>query len=514
MKSVAVGTRSEPVDPNARTPAGTQRRWTIAILGVILVAAGWLRFADLGKLSFWADEFPHAIAARNLIAHGSPELPSGRQYRRAYLQTIADAGSMRAFGENEKAARIPSAVVGVITVVGVWFVARRRFGETAALASAAVLAVMPMHVAHSRSARFYAGFALSYGAAAALSTRALETRSKRAAIGAVVAFGIALHLQVEAATLLLPLICWAVYLRAKSPEHHASLGKAAAALAGLGVGATLVIALVPPLREGATWLLDNLPGMELKPGLHFDTLGKLFGVISWWAWIPLAPAVIVGLRRADRNGVAVALQVLVPAVALAVLFAPTTDRGIGFRYLFYLMPILAVAVGVGVAELAGLVGKRGAAAVTAVIVAVLVVAGGPTVWGLPSEPHPGREIPRPNWNAATAIVKAQGHTGDAILSTSPLAPAWALGRCADWIRTRAAADAFLDGGRDIYCNSPLVTDEESLRAYLRAHPRGWVIADPGQWRSIVDPGGRAYIERTATRVDPGDGSILLWRWGV
>ena len=508
MGAVAVGTKSgsggrsydEHREPSSNGLA-------VVLLVVVLVGAGWLRFSDLGKLSFWADEYPHAIAARNLIHHGKPELPSGRQYRRAYGQTIVVAGSMLLFGENEAAARIPSAVIGLISVAAVWFVARRRFGEIAALSSAAVLAVMPMHVAHSRSARFYAAFALAYGAAAVLSTRALESRSKRSAIGAVLAFGLAFHLQVEAATLLLPLVCYAVYLRAKSPEHRASLGKAAAALILLGVGATVVIAVVPPLRDGASWLLDHLPGMELKPGLHFDTLGRLFGVISWWAWIPLVPAVIVGLRRAGRSGVALALQLLVPAVALAVLFSPTTDRGIGSRYLFYLLPMLAVAVGVGVAELVGLVAKRRAVSFAAVLVAAVVVAGGPTVWGLPSAPHPGREIPRPNWKAATAIVKTRGDRSDALLSTSPLAPAWTLGRCADWIRTADAAETFLDGGRDIYCNSPLVPDEAALVAYIRAHPRGWVIADPGQWLTIVDPAARAYIERTATPVDPGDDSI-------
>lgn len=514
--SIVVGSKSEHIDTTPPpSAAGRPQRWALIALGAVLVVAGWLRFADLGRLSFWADEFPHAIAARSLIHEGSPLLPSGRHYRRAFLQTAAVAGSMRALGENETAARIPSAVVGLVTVAGVWLVTRRRFGDAAALASAGVLTVLPLHVAHSRSTRFYAAFALAYAAAAALGTRALETRSKRTTLAALAAFGLALHLQVEAATLVLPLICYAVYLRARSPEHHASLGRAAAVLAGLGVGAVLVIAVVPPLRDGASWLLDHLPGLELKPGLHFDTLGKLFGVVSWWAWIAIAPAAIVGLRRAGKSGVALALHLMVPALALAILFAPTLERGISSRYLFYLMPFLAVIAGVGAAEIVGWMTKRQtASAVMGVVVAALIVAGGATAWRIPSASHPGKIIPRPNWNAATSIVKTQGLRSDAILSTSPLAPAWSLGRCADWMRTRQAAETFLENGRDIYCGSSFVPDDAALTEYLRVHARGWVIADPAQWNAIVDPAARARIERIAQPINVGDRTILVWRWGA
>jgi 4-amino-4-deoxy-L-arabinose transferase-like glycosyltransferase len=514
MTSAELATKAETGLPDG-AGRGAPRGWAIALLAIIVVAAGWLRFADLGRLSFWADEFPHAIAARSLIHDGRPLLPSGREYRRAYLQTIAVAGSMRVFGENERAARLPSSAVGLLTVIGVWLVARRRFGDVAALAGAAALAVLPLHVAHSRSARFYAAFALAYFAAAVLGTRALESRSKRTTAAAVVAFGLALHMQIEAATLLLPLICYAVYLRAVSPEHHASLGRTAGLLAAIGAGAVLVIVVVPPLREGAAWLIDHLPGLRLKPGIHLDTLGKLFGVVSWWAWMPLAPAAIAGLRRAERAGVALALNLLVPAVALAVLFAPTTERGISSRYLFYLFPFLATVVGIGAAQLLSWAARRDGApqAIVAAVLASAIIAGGPTVWKLPASAHPGKAIPRPNWDAATTVVMTLGKRGDAIVSTSPLAPAWALGRCADWIREAAAAETFLEDGRDIYCRSEFISDDAKLSEYLQDHPRGWVIADPAQWNSVVDPAARAHIERIATPVAVEDRTILVFRWG-
>jgi 4-amino-4-deoxy-L-arabinose transferase-like glycosyltransferase len=502
-------------------PAERPQRWALVALGVILLAGGWLRFAELGKLSFWADEFPHAIAARSLNHTGRPTLPSGREYRRALAQTVAVAGSMRIFGENESAARVPSAVVGLATIAGVWFVARRRFGEGAALGAAAVLAVMPLHIAHSRSARFYAAFALAYGAAAALGTRALEKGSKRAAFGGLAAFAVALHLQIEAAILVLPLFCYALYLWGRAPEHRGSLGRMAAGLAAAGIVAVVVIAVAPPLRHGATWLIDHLPGLELSPGLHLDTLGKVFGVVSWWAWIPAVPAAIAGIRRAGPSGAALLFNLLVPAVLLAILFKPTTARGISARYLFFLVPLVAMLAGIAAADLARRAaslrgrteGRTALIATGAAMVGVFAVAGVTTVWKIPGEAHPSTIIPRPNWNAATTIVRERGRAGDALLSTSPLAPAWALGRCADWIRETSAAETALEDGRDIYCASELIPDEAAARAYLAGHPRGWLIADPLQWSGIVDPAARAFLERSATRVDVGDRSVLLWRWG-
>src|SRR5439155_24722472 len=177
--------------------------------------------------------FPQAVAARSLLADGRPELPSGREYRRALGQTFAVAASMRVFGENETGARIPSAVVGLITIPLVWLAVRRRFGEAAGLAAAAVVAVMPLHVAHSRSARFYAAFVLAYGLAAVLGSRAIKTRSWRTGVIGVGAFAVAMHLQVAAVVLVAPLVAYALLAWRTAPDRErVGRGRALAVLGG------------------------------------------------------------------------------------------------------------------------------------------------------------------------------------------------------------------------------------------------------------------------------------------
>ena len=520
MSSLELRSPARPAGPERRG-ANTRRAlpWTLIALSLLIVAGGYLRFASLGRLSLWADEFPHAIAAKSMIAGHGPVLPSGNEYRRAYAQTAAVAASMKVFGENEAAARLPSAVVGLATIPLMWLVVRRRFGETAAIAAAAVVAVMPLHVAHSRSARFYAAFVLAYGVAAVLCSRAIATRSWRAGVGGLAAFAVALHLQVAGIVLVAPLALYGLLAWRSAPEGERH-GRALTMLgfAGLVVAGTLVIAVVPGIRDGFVRIVRHpVPDLSLDPGLHLATLGNLFGLVAWWAWIPLIPAVIAGLRRAGLDGWNLALHLVVPPLLLAVLFRSADGPGLDRRYLVHFAPFLAAAVGVGVAEIVRFLWRKrpafAAAPVVALVAGALSVSGVLGVWGLPSASHPGRVIPRPNWKAAAAAIRAAGGTHDAILGTEPLALAWSLGRCGDWLRTTAAAAPFMDGDHDILCGSELVPDAAATIRYLQTHPRGWVVADPTSWNRLVSPAARAVIETASRRVIVGDDTVLVFRWG-
>ena len=514
---------SEVVPPGAAAdPSRRPGLVVVAIVALLIVAGGWLRFASLGRHSFWADEFPHAVGARSLIHEGSPRLHSGRDYRRALPQTIAVAASMRAFGENERAARLPSAIIGLATIPLLWLVVRRRFGETTALASATAVAVMPLHVAHSRSARFYAAFIVAYGITAVLASHALESRSRRAAVWAGIAFASAMLLQVLALIVLAPLAVHALWLwHRSSGDERRARGRVILLAAAAVAAVAIVMMSIPSVRDSSLRLLrEPVPGLRFGPGVHLDTIFRPFAVVSWWAWIPLAPLALLGLRRAGRAGALLGLYLIAPVVLIASLFESTTSAGVGSRYFLHFLPFVATVAGVACTEgarlAAGLLrrtaGDRVARPV-AVAAAALAVAGIAGVWKTPGEAHPTKVIPRPNWNAAGAVIRANERPGDALLSTSPLAMSWVTGRCGQWLREAAAARVYMVDGRDIYCGTRLLPDRASVERYLRAHPRGWVVADPKQWLGLVDPDAAALIESTARRVDAGDPSVLLLRWG-
>ena len=59
-------------------------------------------------------------------------------------------------GDSEFAARFPSAVASILTVVLVFALARRIFGPAAGLATAVVVTVNPFQIWHAQTVRMYA----------------------------------------------------------------------------------------------------------------------------------------------------------------------------------------------------------------------------------------------------------------------------------------------------------------------------------------------------------------------
>jgi hypothetical protein len=512
------GPRSSP-----RGPRRPRLGVAVAAAGIAALAA-WLRLADLGRLSFWSDEYPHVFAGRSLIAEGRPLLPSGREYRRALLQTAAVGASMRLLGEGEAAARLPSALAGAATVPLLWLAARRRFGDAAALGAAAVLAIMPAHVAHARSARFYAAFALAYAATALFASRWL--RRRRAADGAAAAasFAVAFHLQPLAVLVVVPLAVDATIGWRRAAGSLRARGGAGLALLA-GVAATL-LALAPGTAEGLGHAVRRpVPGVELDPGLRLATLGRLFAFVQpAWAWALLGPAAVVGLRRAGRDGIALACHAVLPALLLAVGYRTATPGdALNARYLLHLAPALALLAGVGVGALLGWArvavreGPRGpgrsriAPALAVAGLATAAAVGLRAALPMPGAPHPGPVIPRPDWRLAAAVVGPRLAPGDALVSTHPLAVAWYLGRCPLWLRAPALAAPYMEGERDVYCGTTLLPDAEAVNRLLAERPAGWVIAD-ASWDRWVDPAARALVETRLERVPLEDPTLLVFRW--
>lgn len=490
-------------------------RWiALALLVAIMAAGAWLRLAHLGKLSMWSDEFPHAIAGRSLADEGRPLLPSGREYRRGLLQTVAVGTSIRAFGASDTAARIPSAALGIATILALWITVRRRFGDGVALAAAAVLAVMPLHVAHSRSARFYAAFTLAYSGAAFFGARALRTGAASDGVVAAVSLMVALHLQPLGALIVAPFAADAAVLFFTSEgDERRRRGRVLLLIATLA--AVAAVAILAGIRDQVAGFLEApVPGVELGPALRGATIGRTLGQVGPWIWIVLGPAILYGLRRTGRDGAAVCLHALLPALILSLLYRRVDgpSEALNARYLLHLMPALAVVVGLGMAELVRISRSRGGVALaSSVALAAASVAGAPSVIGLPRAEHPGPVIPRPNWRAAAAIVRSDARPGDALLATHPLAMSWYVGRCGMWLRSAERASPYLEGERDVYCGTVVVSDIDAVRRIISTHARGWVVADAA-WSQFVEPGVRRFIEGHMDRPPLADRSVMVYRW--
>jgi hypothetical protein len=115
-------------------------------------------FAGLGRLPLLEpDEGRNAEVAREMLVSGDWITPHYNTF--AYLDKPAVffwlvAGSFKIAGISEWAARFPSALMALGTMLLTWFMARRMLGEAAGLRAAIIWATMPLVIIFSRTVIF------------------------------------------------------------------------------------------------------------------------------------------------------------------------------------------------------------------------------------------------------------------------------------------------------------------------------------------------------------------------
>jgi 4-amino-4-deoxy-L-arabinose transferase-like glycosyltransferase len=125
---------------------------------LLLVAAAVLFFAGLGRLPLIEpDEGRNAEVGREMLASGdwiTPHFNGFAVLDKPAVYFWMVAASLKAFGISEGAARVPSALMGMSTMLLVWFLARRMFGDSAGLRAGLVFAACPLALVLAREVIF------------------------------------------------------------------------------------------------------------------------------------------------------------------------------------------------------------------------------------------------------------------------------------------------------------------------------------------------------------------------
>lgn len=121
------------------------------------LAAGWLRFRDLGGPSLWLDEILNVDITAKARALPLTSWLIGFERENGPLYFLQQLAGESLFSDVERSARFFPAVIGTCTVPLFYFVVRAIAGSrrTAFIASL-LLAVSPFHVYYSREGRTYA----------------------------------------------------------------------------------------------------------------------------------------------------------------------------------------------------------------------------------------------------------------------------------------------------------------------------------------------------------------------
>ena len=157
---------------------GTHRRgtaWVWMLLGLILVAAAWLRFTGLERESRWTDEYFETISY-----YYPPQYTVLNSWRSAQppLGALMGWAAVR-IDDSLRGMRAPAAVFGVLSVGLCFLLVRKLSSAPAGLIAAALLAFSPLHFRMSQTARPYTICVAAFILMLWMLARALEQPDRR-----------------------------------------------------------------------------------------------------------------------------------------------------------------------------------------------------------------------------------------------------------------------------------------------------------------------------------------------
>lgn len=398
--------------------AGERRE--LALVALVTVVGGYLRFSDLGRQSFWIDELVTVDLLTKPLSGMFAALPTSESSPPLYY-VLAWLWA-RAAGTDEVALRSLSALLGTATIPVAYAAGRALLSRLGGLVAASLAAASPLLVWYSQEARAYALFVLLAALSFVFFVRALDDPSTRtlgwwaAASSASLLthyFGVFL-VAAEAALLLAR--------HRRRPTYIATAGIAGVGLAVLPLaghqavfGSSSWVRMVDlPLRaEDALrqLVLPSPPTIWAGAGVPEDHLR------SWW--IPaiallgaaLLTVLALGSRRQQRRTLVAfgvgATALGAPLVLSVVATVATGGRGDVFLYRNVIgawLPLTLVVAAACTARRAGVLGLLAAAALVSWSLAV--------VFDVRTSPR----LQRDDWRA---LSRALSRPGDQLVVLSP-----------------------------------------------------------------------------------------------
>ncbi len=536
-------------------PADSTRGLALAVTILIIVLASWGRLVDLGGAPFWTDELNHHYAAQSMAAGRGPVLPSGEQYTRGIVITQMIAWTQTWVVDAEAAARLPSALFGIVALVLMAVAGWVIGGPWVAVWATALLAIYPEAVYQSRTARFYT-FQLCLGivglfsiwkATCATHIGAASTRRLSAQWGwlavAGLSFAVATHVQ---ATTLSVLVATGVWLALAASAAVWRLGKAALrtdASVQLVVGGAVILLLVAILGDTRSLLIDLWKQSQwvaswTEAGDSRFYLWSLAGHLPWVAAL-LPVMVIAVLVRAPSTGLLLVCWYVVP-FALHSFVLPWK----GERYFLLPLPALFLLTGLAATWALGalrdsMAAVRPARGLPPVLMSAFTagVIGAVALWSIAMLPAFTKFRQRftsvalpSDWKAAAVVLAARpGSDSLPIGSADALMALHFVGRVdfgvqpglLDFVVPATAshpqprfAPISDDAPRDFYTAVPVLVSADAIRTAYARFGAVIVLADP-HFPRMMDASLRDVLQRDAEDLCHGkcDGvRPYLWRF--
>ena len=507
---------------------------TVFLLGIVLAGFA-LRSAYLLNSHPFIDEFTTILAARAILQHGLPVLPSGLFYEHGLLFSYLDTAFVALAPWLEPlvgqkalfiAARLPSLLIATVTIPLLYRIGRQTVSPWAGLAAAALLAFSPEGMVWGGRARMYAlaqllvlvlGFLVYEGSRG-------KGRARLRWMALVVLLATLLT-QFGAIILVPPLVIsalvigWLTRPAGTAPWfwRRATLVEGAALAAVIGL-AVWVKRLGQPLgapRLGSQGIVGTLAEMwntiSYQAGLALNGQDALeFGArqfgVPHHIWLTVV-AVAGGLAAlalwtyARRGTVALGdgchwtlylwLIVGLPVVEMVTLLEPWRRNP---RYLVMILPWFYLLVAAGLYQISNLKWQMSRRRILGfeisylVFVILVISFVGLQAYGTWVDLDIAYRTPEPAYEEAFQYVAGRRQPGDVVLTMNTSAAGLILGDV-DYFALQQDAEQFLlsaphaegDTGDirpvDRWMGAPWVGTAADLNQVLEEHPRAWFVVD-------------------------------------
>jgi 4-amino-4-deoxy-L-arabinose transferase-like glycosyltransferase len=531
----------------------------LVLLMMVLVMTGLsIRLINLGEPGFASDESFHVFSAKSILDTGEPKLPSGMPYKRALLYTKLVAFSFKLFGVNEFAARLPSAVLGTLTIVLIFFVGRAFFGTPAGVISALLYTVSPFAIIWARECRMYTIFQFFYlfgmftfysGFESSrpdnirqtdptkpwYSTREFITRSKVWGIDfkwltlAGVLFYISLKFHSLTSLFGVSLIAYLLLMTLLSSSKNYFQGEtknkylfSMIMLIFLGLlGLVMSPRLFYFIKNLFLWAPGWSSGMSFNPIYYLTFLGST-------AVFPIGAFFVVGsiqiIIRGHKPGLYSLVSVVVPIMIISLI--PSGARGT--RYIYHIFPIVILIAGYSLSLLLkyesemlsnllsrNYISKYAPIISGGLLATFLLLISAPwinyiyrfTADYYHEEAQLGTQYR--NWKDACIYVKEAIEPEDIIITTEALtASFYDCGDIKYALTKRTGSESRLEGIKKI-------RTLDDLKKVISENPRGWIIIDASRFNSkrYISKKIRDFMSQNLSSliIDP-HGTMIVFSW--
>lgn len=389
-----------------------KRVYQYALLVCILFIAAALRIYKLGYWSMWIDEIytinraqAHFVDPVQVLRNlpGTLWLP---------VSVILTSISLNWFGVSELSARLPSVLIGIVSIPLLYIPTRKLFGVGAALFLAVLLAVSPWHLFWSQNARFYTALMLFYALAAFSFYFALERNRPILFAAFYILFYFALSERLIAAFILPVIFLYLVALWIFRFELPQGFTRKNLLLFSAPILLGLVFELFRFAASGAsfmTYFVEAFGEQQVE-----DPARLLISIIYNIGFPIVALGTLAGLYlvlKRNRAGLFLLLSAVVPVISLVLLNPIVFTKD---RYVFVTLTFWLILVAYAIREVVSQADGLGKILSIGLLLVLLADAAGANV--LYYHVNNGN---RRDWRTAFELVKQKSQSSDIVVAWWP-----------------------------------------------------------------------------------------------